>query len=115
MSANEISEEFRLVGLVIFALDNCHGETEKVAKVARSLLGVSSPLLQLPQFRRRGPLLSRRRPLRPSSGSRDDIKKLAHGLVSHRMRQILREITMQHQAFGLFINPMNCTSMNVTW
>ena len=45
---------------------------------------------------------------------RDDIKKLAHGLVSHRMRQILREITMQHQAFGLFINPMNCTSMNVT-
>ena len=67
MSANEISEEFRLVGLVIFALVNCHGETEKVAKVARSLLGVSSPLLQLPQFRRRGPLLSRRRPLRPSS------------------------------------------------
>jgi len=67
MSANEISEEFRLVGLVIFELVNCHGETEKVAKVARSLLGVSSPLLQRPQFRRRGPLLSRRRPLRPSS------------------------------------------------
>ena len=34
MSANEISEEFRLVGLVIFALVTCHGETEKVAKVA---------------------------------------------------------------------------------
>ena len=57
MSANEMSEEFRLVGLVIFALVHCHGQTEKEAKVARSLLGVASPLLQLPQFRRRGPLL----------------------------------------------------------